>query len=83
MPNYSTIMDPERVIYLGHKVKQPLIRSPSELSYGFEPHDLIYLRSMTVLCGTGAAAWAGIGVPGVGLGGCRVGTIPGTNLRPD
>ena len=42
MPNQSTIMDINSVIYLGHTIEQPLIRPSSELSDGLEPHGLIY-----------------------------------------
>ena len=31
-------MDINKVIYLGHKARVPLIRLPSELADGFEPH---------------------------------------------
>ena len=39
-------MDIPKVIYLGHTLKQPLIGPPSELVDGFEPHGLIYLRTV-------------------------------------
>ena len=42
-PNHSTIPGPRKVIYLGHKANVPLICPGSELSYGFEPHDHIYM----------------------------------------
>ena len=42
MSNHSTILDLNRVIYLGHSPKEPLIWPPSELCDGFEPHGLIW-----------------------------------------
>ena len=39
--NHSTIIDYYSVITLGHTYNVPLIRSPSDLSYGSEPHGLI------------------------------------------
>ena len=51
IPYYSTIMDSESVINLGHKVNVPLIWPRSELSYGYEPHDLIYLRPAAAVRG--------------------------------
>ena len=72
---------PSSVITLGHSSKEPLIRPPSELGDGFEPHDLIYSAGLTVrgvllhLPGTASRG----GVPGVvQLGGYLGGAIPGT-----
>ena len=81
---------PESVINLGHKGQVPLIRPPSELSDGSEPHDQFYSADMTraaaVQCGSGM--WHGRGVPGVVQARwVPEGGIPGTNpavsLRPD
>ena len=76
MPNHSTILDSNSVIYLGHTVKQPLIGSPSELTYRLEPHDHIYSSDMTpraadvapagerVYPGCAAAGWVWEGYTG-------------------
>ena len=50
-------MDIFRVINLGHKAEQPLIRLPSELVDGFEPHGTILPRGTAV--GGTADAWQG------------------------
>ena len=82
-------MDYSKVIYLGHKAELPLIRLPSELSDGLEPHDSIYSPYMTraaaVQCGSGVLAagvypgwWQAGWVPGRGI----PGTCPaGSTLR--
>ena len=77
MRGYSTIPDFLSVIYLGHKAKQPLIRSLSELVDGFEPTALFTRRAAPVIVGTD---WCGReGVPGVvQTGGYLEGGIPGT-----
>ena len=65
-------MDLKKVINLGHKAKQPLICSSSELVDGLEPHGHIPLYS----CGpvTVRTGDRGRGVPGVVqlVGGWRV-----------
>ena len=75
-------MDSESVITLGHKAKEPLIWSPSELSYGLEPHDL-FLRCPGACCCMTAVQGVGEVYPGVVPAGCtgRV-AIPGTNPAP-
>ena len=71
VPNYSTIMDSESVIMLGHSPKEPLMRPSSELSDGFEPHGLIYSSGTPVPtadsmyggegCTRGSGSWVGAG----------------------
>ena len=76
-------MDYYKVIILGHRAKQPLIRSPSELVDGSEPHDHIY-SGYTAAARTGSHAGYGSRCTrGGGLGGYREGGIPGTSPRPD
>ena len=75
MRKQSQGMDINSVIYVGHKVKQPLIRWTSELTDGLEPHGLkLPVRTASMSVRTGS--WRGGGVPGVG---CWVGTgwVPG------
>ena len=63
-------MDFHSVITLGHTSKQPLIGPSSELSYGYEPHDLIYwVRAAAVRGGADYRGGAGV-YPGW----CRLGT---------
>ena len=76
MPNHSTIPDSYTVIYLGHTCNVPLIRAPSELGDGLEPHDTIYQYvdgRVYPATGTGCSR----GVPGVvqavGTGGVHTG----------
>ena len=76
-------MDLIKVIYLGHKVEQPLMCSASELADGYEPHDQFYparLHARTVYSGDrqrGVYPGCGSGwVPGRG-------TIPGTAHEAD
>ena len=60
----------------------PLIGLSSELVDGFEPHGLIHLRYTAVRHGDQPASEHAVGrvYPGWWvLGGCWVGTIPGTN----
>ena len=63
-------MDIFSVIYLGHMLKQPLIRSSSELGDRLEPHDWFMDVRAAAGCMT-AVRGRGGGVPGVGS---RVGT---------
>ena len=77
---------PGTVITLGHTSNVPLIRAPSELSDGLEPHALIYSADMTraaVTPSRSCTRWGG-GVPG---GGAAVwvpgGSIPGTDPAAD
>ena len=72
-------MDLNKVIYLGHSAKEPLMCPPSELAYGSEPHDHIWsMVHRGVQSGTLASGE--VGVPGVvQLGGYREVAIPGTN----
>ena len=69
----------DSVITLGQTVKQPLIRPPSELSYRYEPHGLIYLSPRPGVADDDTVA-ASRGVPGVVQAGwVPGGGIPGTN----
>ena len=66
-------MDSESVIYLGHTLNVPLIRVPSELSYGLEPHgpfdhDLGPDHDRAVRCGV-QGVYPGWGAVGGYLGG--------------
>ena len=63
-------MDYSRVIYLGHKVKQPLICLSSELADGFEPHGTILLAGlhagyMSVPAGAAGCTRGGAGRVGI------------------
>ena len=76
-------MDPDSVIILGHRSKQPLICPSSELLYGLEPHDYIY-SAVPHRTEHGVDCRGG----GVYPGWCRLvgtgrGTIPGTVLSLD
>ena len=83
VPNQSQGMDYYTVIDLGHKAKEPLIGSSSELSDGLEPHDTIttavpHRARDTVLPGRGRV------YPGwCRQGGYWEGGIPVPSLRPD
>ena len=66
------------VIYLGHKAKQPLICSRSELSYGLEPHGLFDSRGQLCVVHVGAGQWGGCTRGGAG----RVGTREGYTGYP-
>ena len=73
------------VITLGHMVHVPLIRLPSELADGYEPHDTIYPAGHRVqqTCDAGTCSmvypgWLGWVVPGRGY----TGTHPPVSLRP-
>ena len=69
------------VITLGHKVKEPLMEPSSELSYRLEPHGMFLLAAApTMHVNGGTEAWEVY--PGwCGTGGCRRGSIPGTQPR--
>ena len=72
-PNYSTIPDPESVIYLGHTRNVPLMPASSELVDGLEPHD----HMDTAVDGAGYGV-SGVHGGGVYPGWCsRVGTGEG------
>ena len=71
-------MDPESVIHLGHKAKQPLIRPTSELTDGLEPHDHIYSAVHHCTRTYGDQRHVGRGVPGVGWVGAGEGYYPPT-----
>ena len=86
MPNQSTIMDINSVISLGHTPEQPLMWSSSELTDGFEPHDMIYSGYMTRAAADmpGQPRVRGGGVPRVVQAGWyREGAIPGTTQPSD
>ena len=77
MSNYSTIPGFWSVITLGHMVKQPLIRPPSELADGSEPHGL-FTPSVRTACTGRVDPWREEVYPGWReLGGYREGGIPG------
>ena len=65
-------MDIFKVIYLGHKAKQPLIGLPSELADGLEPHGLF--GSSLAPVPTADSAVAGRGCT---RGGAVAGWVPG------
>ena len=58
-PNHSTIPDPQSVITLGQRAKQPLIGPSSELSYGLEPHALFDSRAEPAVTVTPSRQWEG------------------------
>ena len=62
-------MDINRVINLGHTGQQPLMCSPSELSYRSEPHDQFTLGVSGAAVLGAAAAVGGCTRGGVRLGG--------------
>ena len=71
------------VITLGQLSIVPLMRPPSELVDGFEPHGL-FLLSRTPRAASLCPRVAGGGVPGVVAGvGTGRGSIPGTYPAPD
>ena len=79
-------MDYIKVIYLGHSANVPLMGRSSELFDGSEPHD--HICSAVIARAHCSHEYSGMlegrGVPGVVyLGGCRRGTIPGTNPPVD
>ena len=75
-PYQSQRMDIISVISLGHTVREPLMWSSSELSYGSEPHGHI-TQLHTATARTGSHAGVAVGVPGVGMGGYRGGVYTG------
>ena len=76
-------MDIISVIRLGHRPKQPLMCSPSELLDGSEPHDHIPLVPRVSSVDHGPAG-GGRGVPGVeGWVGTWRGIPGGYPARPD
>ena len=78
MPNYSTIIDSQRVIYLGHSPNVPLKGSPSELSYGLEPHDLNIPLYRTAVRQYQSGGREEVYPGWCRLGGTGEGAIPGT-----
>ena len=78
MSNYSTIMDSQSVIYLGHTLNVPLIGPSTELSDGYEPHGHIYSGNQYTAHCDHAGQYPGAvgrGVPGVvQVGGYREGS---------
>ena len=82
MPNYSTIADYSKVIYLGHTANVPLIRLSTDLDDGLEPHDHIcsreHARAAAVQCGSGSGR-GGVYPGWWELGSTWEGGIPGTN----
>ena len=53
-------MDIYKVIYLGHRANVPLIRVPSELTDGFEPHDHILQHRGQLGHSGSTGGWGGV-----------------------
>ena len=83
MSNYSTILDLKCVIYLGHMSNVPLMRPPSDLADGLEPHaplpHAVVQGPLPPVLVLGRRCTRG----GLELGGYREGSIPGTNQPMD